>query len=253
MKITSSQKAKTGIFILAALGLLVVAVFLIGKQKKLFSSTFSVYTTFKTVSGLQVGNYVRYAGINVGTVNDISIINDTTVRVELLMENDVKKHVRTDSKASISSDGLMGDKLIMVSSGSANALAVRGGEMLPGVDPLDIDKMIDKFSGIAEDAGVLMENLAGIMYKVNNGQGSLGRMLNSDKMAKDLEATIASSKKTIKTIDSAAANVSEGVEGVKHNFLFRGYFKKKEKQRIKDSTEKAKAAQKKLEEKNKKD
>ena len=102
-------------FILVALLVLGVTVFLIGKQKNIFTNTFPVYANFGNVSGLQVGNYVRFAGINVGTVNNISIVNDTTVRVEMVLQTKVKQYLHGDSRASIGSDGLMGDKLVQVS------------------------------------------------------------------------------------------------------------------------------------------
>ena len=74
MKPTIEQKTKTGIFILAGLLLLVAIIFFIGKQKNLFDSTFTIYSNFRRVSGLQSGNYIRFAGINVGTVTDITIL-----------------------------------------------------------------------------------------------------------------------------------------------------------------------------------
>ena len=81
MKTNGGQKIKTGIFVLVAIGVLLLTIFMIGRQKSLFTNTFSVYANFKNVSGLQTGNFVRFAGINVGTVSDISISNDSTVTV----------------------------------------------------------------------------------------------------------------------------------------------------------------------------
>jgi len=114
MKATASQKIKIGIFTFLGLVVLILGIFFIGNQKNLFSSTFGVYGTFKNVSGLQVGNNVRFAGINVGVVEDISIVNDSTVRVDLTLNDYLKKFIKTDSKLSIGSDGLMGDKLVVI-------------------------------------------------------------------------------------------------------------------------------------------
>jgi len=117
MKATASQKTKIGIFTFVGLVVLVLIVFFIGNQKNLFSSTFGVYGTFKNVNGLQVGNNVRFAGINVGVVQNITIVTDSSVRVDLTLNNDVKKFIKTDSKISIGSDGLMGDKLVVIAPG----------------------------------------------------------------------------------------------------------------------------------------
>lgn len=68
MKTTSGQNLKIGLFTFVGLLALVLAIFFIGNQKNLFSSTFNIYGTFKNVNGLNMGNNVRFAGINVGVV-----------------------------------------------------------------------------------------------------------------------------------------------------------------------------------------
>ena len=238
MKITSSQKVKTGIFILVALGVLAITIFLIGKQKNLFSKTFPVYAEFNNVSGLQVGNFVRFAGINVGTVNDIVIKNDTTVRVNMVLQNMVKPFIKADSKASIGSDGLMGDKLIQIGPGTDSAGALTNGQ-IAGVNPMDMDKMMNKLGSIANDAQSLTENLSQILYKVNNGKGSLGMLLNSDQLANNLQTTVQQTNQTVNSINKAASGVSDNMDAAKHSIFFRGYFKKKEKKRIEDSIKNA--------------
>jgi len=224
MKTTGGQKFKTGIFVLAALAVLVLTIFLIGRQKSLFTDTFSVYANFKNVSGLQTGNFVRFAGINVGTVNDITITNDTTVRVDILLQTRVKPYIKSDSKASIASDGLMGDKLIQIAAGSDTAKLLNGNQVT-GVEPMDMDKVMKKISLIADNAGTITSDLAGIVGKVNSGKGSLGKLLNSDDFEKSIQSTVESTNKTVQNIGKAAGGVSDNMEAAKHSFLFKGYFK----------------------------
>lgn len=239
MKPTVEQKTKTGIFVLLGLLLLVAAIFIIGKQKNLFDSTFNIYAKFGNVSGLLSGNYVRLAGINIGTVTDIEIINDSTVKVSLQLEEKIRKFIKNDAVVSIGSDGIMGDKLLQISPGSANSGTIKEEAYIKGVDPVEMSDVMVKMTAIAYNAEVLTKNLADIVYKVNNGQGSIGRLLNSDKLAKNLESTIASSEQTVKSIKKSADGFSENMQAAKSNILLRGYFRKKEKKRIEDSTKKA--------------
>jgi len=241
MKTTGGQKLKTGIFVLVALGVLLFTIYLIGKQKTMFSDTFSVYSNFKNVAGLQTGNFVRFAGINIGTVSGITIKNDTIVRVDMVLQKKVKPFIKNDSKVSIATDGLMGDKLVQIAAGSDSAGALKDG-FLQALEPMDMDKVMKKLGMIADNAQVITGNLAEIVGKVNNGQGSLGRLLNSDKFEKNIEATVQSTNQTVQKIGSVAAGASDNMDAVKHSFLFRGYFKKKEKQRVQDSINAAKAA-----------
>lgn len=250
MKTNLSQKVKTGLFVSLGILILVATVFIIGNQKNLFDDTFTIKANFRNVSGLQVGNIVRFAGINVGTVNDISIVNDTTVQVSLSVQSRVKKFIHQDAAASIGSDGLMGDKIIQVSAGTAGNPEVKEETLITGKTPMDMDQVMVKLNGIATNAEVLTSNLAGIVSKVNNGQGSLGRLINNDQLARNLEGTLSSTTETVKSIKKGAEGFSNNMEAVQNSFLFRGYFKKKEKQRIADSIKAAKEAQKKLKKNN---
>jgi phospholipid/cholesterol/gamma-HCH transport system substrate-binding protein len=251
MDITVAQKVKTGAFVLLSLLLLLTIIFLIGKQKNMFGGTFYVYAHFKNIAGLKEGNYVRYAGINVGTVDNISMLNDTTVAVGLLLQKKIKAYIKEDAMASIGSDGLMGDKLITISPGSYSSPLVKNGGRVKTVNPVDVDRIVNNFSKISDNAEALTGDLASIMNKINNGGGSFGKLINDDKLVKNLEGTITSAKATVGTVQKTATSVTDNMEAAKHSFLFRGFFKKKERKRIKDSTERAnKAAEPLTKEKN---
>jgi len=242
MKTTSGQKIKIGSFVLAGLAVFIAGIFLIGNRKGLFTSTFNVNGLFKNVNGLQVGNNARFAGINVGVVQDIVIINDTTVKVILTLNEEVRKFVKKDAKLSIGTDGLMGDKLVIISPGGGGSIqGVKNGDQLTGVNPLDVDKLVKRLTKLADDAGDVVEGLAGIVNKVNTGKGSLGRLLNNDKIARDLEGTVKQAKTTIANVHQTTGTLNEDLKAAQHNFLLRGYFKKKKKleQARQDSIKKA--------------
>ncbi|MFA6582350.1 MAG: MlaD family protein, partial [Paludibacter sp.] len=118
---TQNFKIRLGLFVAAGLGLFVLAIFIIGKQKNLFNPVFKLTTTFSNVSGLQVGNNVRFSGINVGTVDNIVLINDTAVRVDLMIKKDVWQFIKSDCKVTIGSEGIIGDKLLILTQGSSEA------------------------------------------------------------------------------------------------------------------------------------
>ncbi len=230
MKTTSSQKIKIGLFAFVGLVVLLLAVFFIGSKKNMFSSTFNVYGTFKNVSGLQVGNNVRFAGINVGVVEAINIVTDSSVRVDLTLNNTVKKFVKTDSKLSIGSDGLMGDKLVVLAPGGITSnQEVADGGRLASVNPVDVDRIINKLTRVADNAEKMTGSLAEIVGKVNSGQGSIGRLLNSDKLSKSLESTVAQAKTTMKNVHATTGTLNEDLKAAQSNFLLKGFFNKKKK------------------------
>ena len=252
MKTTSSQKIKIGAFTVIGMLVLFLAVFYIGNQKSLFSSTFRVYGTFKNVNGLTVGNNVRFAGINVGVVEAINIVTDSSVRVDLTLNNSVRKFIKTDSKMSIGSDGLMGDKLVVIAPGGIKSQTeISEGKELGSVNPVDVDKIITKLTKVADNAESLTSDLSEIVSKINNGKGSIGRLLNNDKIAKDLEGTVKQAQNTMKGVHATTNTLNEDLKAAQHNFLLRGFFKKKEKakqdslKKIKEAKEKAQEAKEK--------
>jgi phospholipid/cholesterol/gamma-HCH transport system substrate-binding protein len=238
-----SQKVKTGAFVLLSLLLLLTLIFIIGSQKNMFGGTFYVTANFKNIAGLKEGNYVRYAGINVGTVDNISIRNDTTVAVMLLLQKDIKPYIKEDAAASIGSDGLMGDKLIIIAPGSYASPLVKKGGQINAVNPVDVDRIVNNLSKISDNAEQLTGSLASVMGKINKGEGSFGRLINDDKLVKNLEGTLSTARETVGTVKKTASSVTDNMEAAKHSFLLRGYFKKKERKRIKDSTDRANRAE----------
>lgn len=234
-------KLRLGLFVTIGLLLFVAAIFVIGKQQNLFDPVITLHTRFNNVSGLQVGNSVRFSGINVGTVDGIRIVNDTTVQVSMVVKKDVQQFIKSDSEAGIGSEGLIGDRLVTISNGSSEAKSVRDGQVIGSNEPVETDAILATLEITAGNAALMSEDLSEIMNKINNGQGTLGRLINDEQIAKNLDATMTNLKTSSRKLD-------ENMEAAKHNFLLRGYFKKKEKAEKKQREEaerKAKEAAKK--------
>ncbi len=221
---THSEKFKIrlGAFIAGGILLFVLAVFVIGKQKNLFNPVFKLTAIFSNVSGLQVGNNIRFAGINVGIVDNIIIINDSSVRVNMLVRKNVMEFIKADCQVGIGSEGLIGDRLITITEGSSDAPMVKDGQELTSSEPVETDAIMASLKVTAGNAEVISKQLAEIMYKVNNGNGILSRLIQDSSMAVNLDATMLNLRKSTKGLD-------ENMQAAKHNFLFKGYFNKLEK------------------------
>lgn len=235
---TSQFKVRLGMFVAGGLALFVLAIFIIGKQKNLFNPVFKLTTTFYNVSGLQVGNNIRFSGITVGTVDNISILNDSTVKVNLLIRKEVKQFIKSDSQVAIGSEGLIGDRLLVISQGSFDSPLVREGEQLESVEPVEMDAIMLSLKVTASNAEVITQELAEIMMKINSGDGTLGRLIQDTTIARNIDQTIINLKQSSKGLD-------ENMEAVKHNFLLKGFFNKKARAAEKKATEKKATEEKK--------
>jgi phospholipid/cholesterol/gamma-HCH transport system substrate-binding protein len=200
---THSQnfKVRLGLFIAGGLTIFVIAIFIIGKQQNLFNPVFKVTTNFFNVSGLQVGNNVRFSGINVGTVDNIRIINDSTVQVNLLIRKDVQQFIKADSEATITSEGIIGDRVIMITQGSFEADMAQDGQHLKSIEPIETDAIMANLQSSAINADVITKQLAEIMVNINTGEGVVGRLIQDTIMAENINMTIANLKKSSEGID----------------------------------------------------
>src|SRR5689334_12869651 len=103
-----TRNIRLGIFVLAGTVFIIVMLYLIGSKQNLFGSTFRISAQFYTVNGLMEGNNVRFAGIDVGTVEKVEIISDSTVNVVMLIEEKIRPYIKKNAIASVGTDGLMG-------------------------------------------------------------------------------------------------------------------------------------------------
>jgi phospholipid/cholesterol/gamma-HCH transport system substrate-binding protein len=210
MQTTNSQKLRTGIFAAIGIVILMAGIFIIGKKKNLFGDTFHIYGTFNNVGGLQEGNNIRFAGINVGTVQDISIISDTLIRVDMVLQKKIRAFLKSNSFASIGSDGLMGDKLITITPGTANNVLLPSGGKILTVNPLDFEKSIVKLTKVADNAEIISAQLAAISIQIHDGKGSMGRLLYSDALAKGLEGTVNNASNLTGSLASITSEIKSG-------------------------------------------
>ncbi len=233
-------KLRLGLFIALGLGIFVVAIFIIGRQKNLFDPVYKLYTTFGNVSGLRVGSNVRFSGIDVGTVDNISIINDSTVRVEMLIKKSVQQFIKFDCEAGIGSAGIIGDKVLIITQGSSNAILAKEGQYIASKEPIETDDIMESLQVSADNTAIITNQLAQIMTKVNSGNGTLGRLIQDSTIAENINLTIVNLKKSSKGLD-------ENMEAAKNNFLLKGFFNKKAKaaQKLKDEAAEKKEKEKK--------
>jgi len=234
MKATIAQKMKIGVVTIIGILTLFAAIIIIGSKKDMFGVTYPIYGNFKNVGGLQIGNNVRFSGIDIGTVTGINIENDSTVKVTMRLKEKVRKYLKNDAMASIGTDGLMGDKLINITPGPVGDHPLEIGGQIKTANPVEFDKIINKISQVADNAKDITESLAGIANQINSGKGSIGRLIYSDSLEKGLEKTVKSAHETIDSAKSGVEGFKENMTAMKHNFLLKGYYKKKAKQEIRN-------------------
>jgi phospholipid/cholesterol/gamma-HCH transport system substrate-binding protein len=227
---TQKFKVRLGLFIAGGIALFVIAIFIIGRQKHLFNPVFRLYTTFYNVSGLEVGSNIRFSGINVGTVDRIQIINDSTVRVDMMILKTAQPFIKTDCEAGIGSAGIIGDRILIISQGSDNAKLAKDGQQIGSKEPVETDAIMASLQVTAGNAEIISDQLAQIMFNINNGNGTLGKLIMDSTIAHNVD-------QTMENLQKSSKGLNENMNAAKENFLLRGYYKKKAKEAEKVKTE----------------
>lgn len=234
-------KLRLGIFVLIGFLLFIYTIFLIGKQKNLFDPVYKLNAQFSNVSGLIVGNNVRFSGINIGTIDYLKITNDSTVLVEMLIRKNVEQFIKNDCKVSISSEGIIGDRILVIHQGSKDTAQAKEGKLLATIEPVEAADIITSLHVSSLNTEIITDQLAEVMIKINRGHGTLGRLLQDKSLAENINQTMINLKKS-------SQGLNENMEAAKSNFFLKGYFKKKEKtaQREKEEKESKKKSKTKI-------
>lgn len=189
MKKNKSNKVKLGIFISLGMALLIIGIYFIGEGQQLFRATFSVTGVFKDVAGLQAGNNVRLSGVNVGTVKDIIIVSDTTVKVEILIDERIREFIRKDAVAIIGSEGLMGNKVLVINPGTGRQKVIEDNDIIQTIQPFTVDDIMISLSTTIEYTSNVTKDLASMTKKIESGQGTIGKLIMDNKWRENFETT----------------------------------------------------------------
>ena len=198
MEKTTSQKIRLGLFVIIGLLVFILAVYFIGDKQKMFGKTHHLEAVFNNVNGLQLGNSVRYSGINVGTVRGIKMVNDTTIRVDMIIDKAIFSYIKKDAVATIGSDGLVGNMIINIIPGKGNELSVKPGDEIRSYNRVRTEDLLSTLSVTNKNAATLTSNLLKITNKIIDGKGTLGSLLNDTIISKDLKETMRYLKLTSK-------------------------------------------------------
>ncbi len=208
------ENLKLGIFVVVGTVLLVIAAYLIGNKQNMFGKTIPISAIFKNANGIQLGNNVRFSGINVGTVKRIEMINDTVIRIHMIIEEKMQRHIRKDAVASIGSDGLVGSMLINIVPGEGTATHIGPGDELKSLSKVATQDMLNTLSLTNINAALLTEDLLKVSQSLTQGKGTFGRLLNDTLMAQELHQTITNLKHASSQASSMIAEMTALVKQV---------------------------------------
>ena len=209
MKTSNTQKLSLGLFIFFTTIILVIALYLIGNKQNLFGHTFRISAVFNNVNGLILGNNVRYSGINVGTVKNILMVNDSTICVDMVIEEKMLVHMKKNAVAAIGSDGLVGSMVINIVPGKEISEALKPGDTIQSYNKVSTTDMLETLNTTNDNAAKLTSDLLKITRAIKNGKGTIGMLIEDAEMASDVKQSVVNLKR-------ASASASATIRELKH-------------------------------------
>lgn len=201
MEEEKGNTVKLGLFVLAGTIVLLLGLYVLGSKRDLFSRTIAITAHFGQVSGLRVGNNVRYAGIDVGTVESITILSDTDVVVGMKVKIDAAEHIRTNAVVSIASDGLMGNQLVKIEPGVGKADLLSDGAVLRSTVAVDTDAMLRTLDASGNNLVAITTDLRELVRRINSETG-LVALFTDTTLVKNIRVTV-------EQVRGAAAHANE--------------------------------------------
>ncbi|MBD2716523.1 MCE family protein [Microvirga sp. STR05] len=211
---TASNHIRLGLFVLAGLGFLLVTLFLLGRKQNMFGDRLQLQADFRNVSGLLTGNNVRLAGIDVGTVRRIRILNDSTVRVTMDLNRDVQPFLRKNTVASIGTDGLVGNTIVNLTGTPAPAPPVEPGDVLRTTTPLALNDMLSTFDVSNRNLVGITQDLRQITSKLNHSD-AFWQLLNDPQLTTSIRRTMQHAEAATSQLGQASADIRLLTHGIR--------------------------------------
>jgi phospholipid/cholesterol/gamma-HCH transport system substrate-binding protein len=234
-----NRNMTVGVFVATGVSLFTLGIFLIGNQHKAFARHFAVYTEFANLDGVAKGTKVRVAGMDAGEVVDIGVPDRPPgkFRLKLSIEQRLHALVRTDSVVTIATEGVVGDKFLLVHQGGQQTSEAASLTTLPSEEPLDLSELMEKSAGMLKDANGMMKQVGGklngaldaITTTVNNaddvvvglkeGKGPAGMLLRDEDTAERLRQTVENARQATSALNHASGQADALVSDLRSRDL----------------------------------
>jgi phospholipid/cholesterol/gamma-HCH transport system substrate-binding protein len=203
-----AENLKVGIMVMITMIVLAFGLYIIGAKQNLFNRTIKIGAKFQDIKGLVVGNNIRFAGINIGTVEAIELKNDSTVIVWMQIRSETKKYLKTNTLAHLGNDGLIGNKIILLKSQKLAADPIKSGDILDGVQPFEATEKLAELGSSGGDVKEIAQNLKAITEKINQSE-ALWLLLQDAENAKALKVSFQNLAISSQRIAALSRNIDQ--------------------------------------------
>src|SRR5690349_17537802 len=198
-----------GVFILIGVAIFLAAIVTLGGQKKTFTKGIQVSAVFDNVNGLQAGNNIWFSGVKVGTVKKLQLTNNARVVVYMVIDEKSKEFIHEDAMAKIGSDGLIGNKIVVIYAGTQTAPVIKANDVLRVETALSNEEVMNTLQENNKNLLAITSDFKMISRKLADGQGTVGKLLNDNSLMYELQSTAGTLQKASANIQLLTSNVAD--------------------------------------------
>lgn len=221
MAATDNRKAITvGVFLSLGLVIFIIGVFTLGGQKKSFAKNIAISAVFTDVSGLKKGNDVWFSGVKVGTISEIKFVGISQVNVKMKIDEKTQQYIHRNSGVRISSDGLIGNKIIVIDGGSPQAPIVQDGDALQAEKLTSMDDMIKTLQVNNQNLLAITTDFKVLSHRILEGKGTVGALLADTVMGMQLK----NSMRNLQAATTSAAHLATELDKFSNKMNTKGGF-----------------------------
>jgi phospholipid/cholesterol/gamma-HCH transport system substrate-binding protein len=181
-----------GFFVFVGLLFLMAGILMVGDLHETFKKRMEVVSLFDDVSGLQKGNNVWFSGVKIGTVSNLDFYGTSQVAVRLKIETKAQHYIRKNAKVKISSDGLIGNKILVIYGGTEESPVVDEGDTLAVEKTFSSEDMINTLQENNKNLKAITDDFKIISKKLAAGEGTIGKLLTDSSVYANINAATAS-------------------------------------------------------------
>lgn len=209
MQVTDNRRNITvGVFIFLGLVVFVLGIFTLGSQRKAFIKSFTIDVVFNDVNGLKEGGNVWFSGVKIGTIKKIEFYGSSQVQVVMNIEQEAQKYIHKDAAASLSADGLIGNKIVVITAGSVQAPIIENGDRIKVNPTLSTEDIMKTFQVNNKNLVDITTDFKTLAANIVAGKGTAGALLADEKLADNFKMIVQNLKKTTEATNRMAADLN---------------------------------------------
>lgn len=216
-KDAGSQRVKNnvrvGVMVVAITAFFIAGLYIVGDKENIFGKTFYLTAHFRDVGGLTEGNNVRFGGIDVGTVESVDVVGDTSMLVLMRIDDNYRRFIHRSSVAMIATDGVIGNRVVTISSSGVPGEPVTDGTTITSLNAVSMEETTRTLSATNQNLKIITDNVKSMTRKLDSS--ALWMVLADTAVAENIRR--------------ASYDLSESMKSLSNSFLIKGFDRKKEK------------------------